>query len=68
MLEYKGITCIAVSTVTNLTFYKVEDLSPMKEPYIDELDRIIKEIHLSPCGRILVVCEEYILSAWDLQH
>ena len=42
MLEYKDTTCIAVSTVTNLTFYKVEDFSAcMEEPYIDELDRTI---------------------------
>jgi hypothetical protein len=40
----------------------------MDEPYIDSLDRMIKEIHISPCGRILIVCEEFRLSVWDLKH
>lgn len=43
MLEYKGTTCIAVSSVTNLTFYNVNNLTAfMDEPYIDEIDRDIK--------------------------
>jgi len=69
MVDYQNEMRIAVSSVCDLNFYNTEDLETfMDEPYIDSLDRMIKEIYLSPCGRILIVCEEFRLSVWDLKH
>jgi hypothetical protein len=60
--------CLAVTLVREFALYNLETLEKEENGVLDSgIHTNISRIHVSPCGRILVVEDKLKICIWDIQ-